>query len=119
MSDPNGRSHLIINNSGKAKLIDFGISISLDQCPELSLEETHNYIRTLPMYRIFLGMNPNPEDTTEFIRQYQRDCFKIPTQEILARDIRFMKEGLSFLVADLDTDRESAFNRGFDSKHHK
>jgi tRNA A-37 threonylcarbamoyl transferase component Bud32 len=117
VSDPNGRSHLIINNSGKAKLIDFGISISLDQYPELSLEETHNYVRTLPLYRLFSSMNPDPKDITEFIRQYQRKFFKTPTKDILARDIRFMKEGLSFLVADLDLGRESAFNRGFDSKY--
>ncbi|GIT42872.1 MAG: hypothetical protein Ct9H300mP11_08080 [Chloroflexota bacterium] len=55
-SDPMGRSHILVALNGRCRLIDFGISLNLDQHPNLGREEVHNFVRTLPMYRVFLGM---------------------------------------------------------------
>ena len=65
-SHPRGRSHLLVDSDGSCRIIDFGISLMLDQHPDLGREEVHNFVRTLPMYRVFRGMAEDQSHVTGF-----------------------------------------------------
>ena len=70
LSDPEGRSHLIVptgyanqanaaaNNAAEdgCRLIDFGVSVLLDNHPNLEPAEVYNLVRTTPEFRLFAGM---------------------------------------------------------------
>ena len=94
-SDPRGRSHLIVERDGSCKLIDFGISILLDRHPAFNREEVHNFVRTLPMYRIFRGMAEEESQMEQFLEDYSSKLGISSKQEIMSRDLAFAREGLN------------------------
>ena len=69
-SDPRGRSHLLVDEDGSCRLIDFGISLMLDKHPDLSRDAVHNFVRTLPMYRVFRGMAEDQSQVDRFLDDY-------------------------------------------------
>ena len=104
LADPEGRSHLIVSDGGNFTLIDFGVSLLLDRHPEYSREEVHNFARTLPMYRVFAGMADSRADMDDFLREYGRQMAQATREDILARDLKFVQQGLSIAARRLGQD---------------
>ena len=73
----------------------FGISILLDRHPIVSREEVHNFVRTLPMYRIFRGMAEQESQMEQFLEDYSHKLGASSKQEITSRDLAFAREGLN------------------------
>ena len=97
-SDPRGRSHILVALNGACRLIDFGISLNLDQHPQLSREEVHNFVRTLPMYRVFRGMAEDEENVDRFLAEYAQKLAASEKTEITSRDLQFAEQGLKMAV---------------------
>ena len=95
LSDPEGRSHLIIDGDGGCLLIDFGVSLLLDRHPDYTREEVHNFVRTLPMYRVFAGMAENRDEMTGFLEDFRARMAQASREEIMGRDLEFVRQGLS------------------------
>ena len=117
VSDPDKRSHLILDRVGYVKLIDFGISLSLEEYPNFSLEETFNYVRTMPIYRMFESMNPNQGDVHSFLKSYQAKFKDISADTIYDRDLQFLNEGLQIMSDILTESDKTAFMHGFHSSY--
>lgn len=100
-SDPRGRSHLLVDSDGSCRIIDFGISLMLDQHPDLGREEVHNFVRTLPMYRVFRGMAEDQSHVDRFLAEYAGKLARASKEEIFARDLTFAQEGLSMAAKHL------------------
>ena len=95
LSDPEGRSHLIVDRDGGCLLIDFGVSLLLDRHPEYTREEVHNFVRTLPMYRVFAGMAQDRDEMTGFLNDFRGRMAQATREEIMGRDLQFVQQGLS------------------------
>ena len=104
LADPEGRSHLIVSGDGQFTLIDFGVSLLLDRHPEYTREEVHNFARTLPMYRVFAGMADSRADMDGFLEAYRKQMAQATREDILARDLKFVQQGLSMAAAKLGQD---------------
>ncbi len=96
LSDPEGRSHLLVTGYGEAKLIDFGVSVLLDRHPDLAPEDVYNLLRTDPMFRVFRQMSPTPDDIRSLVGQYGRRLAAMSKDELLSRDLRFTEQGIRF-----------------------
>ena len=97
LSDPEGRSHLLVDEEGSVTLIDFGVSVLLDRHPHLEGEEVFNLLRTDPMFRVFRGMASSPEDIQRLVQDYGRKLAGTSKEEILSRDLRFTEQGIGFV----------------------
>ncbi len=113
LSDPSGRSHLIVNPDGSCRLIDFGVSLLLDQHPSFTREEVYNFVRTLPMYRVFAGMGIRGEQLDEFLEEYKLRLANASKKEIMSRDIQFIEEGLSMASKRMGGQIVQPFFNGF------
>ncbi len=113
LADPEGRSHLIVADDGGCTLIDFGVSLLLDHHPEYSREEVHNFARTLPMYRIFAGMADSRAEMDDFLREYRSRMAQAGRQDILARDLKFVQQGLSIAARRMGQDIIAPLRDGF------
>lgn len=98
LCDPEGRSHLIVDEEGNCLLIDFGVSLLLDRHPEFTREEVRNFVRTLPMYRIFSAMAETREEMDRFLEDYRNQMARASKAEIMARDLIFTQQGLGMAV---------------------
>ena len=94
-SDPRGRSHLLVDADGSCRLIDFGVSLMLDRHPDLSREEVHNFVRTLPLYRVFRSMAEDQSHVDRFLAEYAGKLAAASKSEITFRDLTFAQEGLN------------------------
>ena len=83
------------------------------------MEETFNYVRTMPIYRMFTAMNPTPEDISSFLRSYQKKFSKISIDEIYYRDLQFLNEGLQLMNNILTESERIAFMDGFESSYNR
>ena len=113
LSDPAGRSHLLVQEDGSCRLIDYGVSLSLDQYPHFSQEEVYNFVRTLPMFHLFSGMGTNSREMGKFLEQYRKRMGRASTAEIMGRDLRFVDEGLRFAAQRLGAQIVAPFREGF------
>ncbi len=95
LADPEGRSHLIVSDDGDCTLIDFGVSLLVSRHPDYTREEVHNFVRTMPMYRIMSGMADGRAEMDEFLAEYARKMAQATPQDIMARDLKFAQQGLS------------------------
>jgi len=98
-SDPRGRSHLLVDSDGSCRLIDFGISVMLDRHPAFEREEVHNFVRTLPMYRVFRGMAQDESHMDGFLEDYAQKLAESPKPDITSRDLVFAREGLNMAAS--------------------
>ena len=110
LSDPAGRSHLIVRGYGgpesgtepgpesgaepDCRLIDFGVSVLLDNFPHLEPEAVYNLVRTTPEFRLLSRMGLADAEMGQFLAQYRQRLAAVSPEEILARDLRFTEEGL-------------------------
>lgn len=102
LSDPEGRSHLLVQlDSGPesgpgplCRLIDFGVSVLLDDYPHLGLGDVYNLVRITPEFRLLTRMGMREEEMGRFLVQYRQTLGRVSRDEILARDLRFFEEGL-------------------------
>ncbi len=146
LSDPAGRSHLIVppnwaanaggnappvgndrsdisqNDAGNAsndnaeygcRLIDFGVSLRLDNHPRLEPEEVYNFVRTLPEFRLFSGMGLGGPELGRFLEQYRQRLSGVSKEAILNRDLRFVDEGLRLAARRLGDSIQAPFRAGF------
>ena len=82
-----------------------------------SLEETFNYVRTMPICRIFEAMNPTQGDVHSFLKSYQGKFKEISPDTIYDRDLRFLTEGLQLMSDVLTEADKTAFMEGFHSSY--
>jgi len=94
LSDPRGRSHFLVDEHGSCRLIDFGISVLLDRHPAVSREDVHNFVRTLPMYRLFRGIAEDEAQVDRFLEEYAGKLAASSKSEITSRDLEFIQQGL-------------------------
>ncbi|MDE2779875.1 MAG: hypothetical protein OXI91_09400 [Chloroflexota bacterium] len=102
LSDPDGRSHLLFphfrpgdgNSARSCLLIDFGVSVLLDNFPDLEPEEVYNLVRTTPEFRLLSRMGLAGEEMGRFLSQYRQGLSSVSEEEILSRDLRFAEQGL-------------------------
>ena len=121
VSDPEGRSHLLVRlpsadhagQSPDCKLIDFGVSVSLDRFPDLELEEVFNLVRTTPEYRLASRLGLGGSEMGRFLAQYRQRLSSVSRDEILARDLRFTEEGLQQAAARMGAGTIGPFQEGF------
>ena len=113
LADPEGRSHLIVSDEGGFTLIDFGVSLLLDRHPEYTREEVHNFARTLPMYRVFAGMADSRSDMDDFLEAYRKQMAQATRGDILARDLKFVQQGLAIAARRLGQDIIPPLRDGF------
>ena len=100
VSDPDGRSHLVVSTSG-IRLIDFGVAILLRDHPaNLTFHDAYNAARTDPMFRLFRRMasGPDPDALGRFITDYGRRLARQSMEEIQSRDWRIAEEGASVVA---------------------
>ncbi len=122
LSDPDGRSHLLVTEDGQATLIDFGVSVLLDNHPQLSLprlslEEVYNVARTDPNFQLFARLGVSQADMTAFLRQYRQTLAAAAPRDIMARDLTFFQQGLRQASAKMGdhiaAPMEQGFNEGY------
>ena len=102
ISDPEGRSHIILRPDGEIQLIDFGVALLLDNHPEaLTFEDAWNAARTDPMFRLFRQMTggDDGESLGRFVADYGRRLAGQTPAEIQSRDWRIAEEGVSIIAA--------------------
>ena len=102
ISDPDGRSHIIVRPDGEIRLIDFGVALLLDNHPEgLTFADAWNAARTDPMFRLFRQMTGGGDDAAlgRFVTDYGRRLAGQTPAEIQSRDWRIAEEGASIIAA--------------------
>ena len=113
LADPEGRSHLIVDDANGCALIDFGVSLLVSRHPDYTREEVHNFVRTLPMYRIMAGMAGNRAEMDDFLAQYARQMAQATPEDIMARDLKFAQQGLSIAARRMGEDIIAPIRDGF------
>ena len=102
ISDPDGRSHLIVQSDGPIRLIDFGVALLLDNHPAgLSFQDAYNAARTDPMFRLFRQMSDGADDAAlgKFIADYGSQLSRQTVAEVQARDWRIADEGATMIAS--------------------
>ena len=95
------------------RLIDFGVSLRLDNHPRLEPEEVYNFVRTLPEFRLFYGMGLGGPELGRFLEQYRQRLAGVSKEAILNRDLRFVDEGLRLAARRLGDSIQPPFRAGF------
>ena len=113
LADPEGRSHLIVDDDNRCTLIDFGVSLLVSRHPDYTREEVHNFVRTLPMYRIMAGMAENRAEMDDFLAQYARQMAQATPEDIMARDLKFAQQGLSIAARRMGEGIIAPMREGF------
>ena len=102
LTDDFGKSHMIIDNNGKTRFIDFGASVYLSDFPKITDEEVMSLMRTDPFmaFRLHSGINASEEDIKNEVKGYRKNILsQVKTKEdiIQMKDLQLLNEGLSFL----------------------
>ena len=116
ISDPEGRSHIILRPDGEIRLIDFGVALLLDNHPEgLTFEDAWNAARTDPMFRLFRQMTggDDGESLRGFVADYGRRLAGQTPAEIQSRDWRIAEEGAAIMAARYGPVAADALREGF------
>ena len=119
VSDPEGRSHMILEPQGRIRLIDFGVALLLDKHPSgLTFHDAYNAARTDPMFRLFRRMTPagDQESLYRFVADYGRRLALQSPGEIQERDWRIAEEGTSVIARRFGPGPAAALRDGLASK---
>ena len=120
ISDPEGRSHLILRPDGQIRLIDFGVALLLDNHPEsLAFEDAWNAARTDPMFRLFRQMTGGGDADAlgRFVSDYGRRLAGQAVEEIQQRDWRIAEEGVSVIAGRYGLAAANALRSGLGLQH--
>ena len=101
ISDPDGRSHVIVQPDGGIRLIDFGVALLLRDHPTgLTFHDAYNAARTDPMFRLFRQMTPEGDANSlgRFVADYGRRLAGQTAAEIQSRDWRIADEGATMIA---------------------
>ena len=114
VSDPEGRSHVIIHPDGAIRLIDFGVALLLDNHPDgLTFEDAWNAARTDPMFRLFRRMAGGDDAALgRFIADYGRRLAGQTVAQIQARDWRIADEGAAIIASRFGSSAADALRGG-------
>lgn len=112
--DGSGKSHMIIDETGEVRCIDFGASVDLSEYPNLDDEAVFSLIRTDPFmsFSLYSGTGSG-EDQKNLIQGYRENILsELKTKEdlIQMKDGQLLGEGLYFLSERLPN--VSAFVEG-------
>ncbi len=102
ISDPDGRSHVILTSEGSIRVIDFGVALLLRHHPsDLTFHDAYNAARTDPMFRLFRQMagGGDSQSLGNFVAEYGRRLARQTAKEIQERDWRIAEAGLSAVAA--------------------
>ena len=113
LTDDLGRSHVIIPQTLSAVLFDYGVALKLDRHPNLSDEEVFNFARTTPPENMFLEVQPSKEKVDALVQRYRPKVQNMTQEQIMARDLEFIDEGLKFARFRLGAHIVEPFLRGF------
>ena len=113
LTDDLGRSHVIVPETSSAVLFDYGVALRLNMHPNLTDEEVFNFARTLPMVGMFLEAQPSEEQVQALVQEYRPKLQIAPKEQIIARDIDFINEGLTFATYRLGNHIVEPFLSGF------
>ena len=113
ITDDLGKSHVIFPEASVAVLFDYGVALRLDQHPNFTDEEVYNFARTFPMVSMFLGLQPSQEQIQKLVKQYRPQLQTATKDQITARDINFINEGLTFAAYRLGNHVVEPFLKGF------
>ena len=119
ISDPEGRSHIIVRADGEIRLIDFGVSLLFDNHPEgLTFEDAWSAARTDPMFRLFRQMTGGGDDDAlgRFVADYGRRLAGQTVEQIQERDWRIAEEGAAILATRLGPVAADALREGLASE---
>lgn len=102
LADDFGKSHMIIDENGEVRFIDFGASIDLSNFPNISNEAVMSLMRTDPFmaFRMHSVMDSSEEEQKKLIEGYRENILsQLKTKEdlIQMKDLQLLNEGLSFL----------------------
>ncbi len=120
ISDPEGRSHIILRPDGEIRLIDFGVALLLDNHPEgLTFEDAWNAARTDPMFRLFRQMTGGDggESLRRFVADYGRRLAGQTAAEIQSRDWRIAEEGAAIIASEFGQGAADALREGIGLAH--
>ena len=115
LSDPDGRSHLLVLPDESLRLIDFGVALLLREHPSgLTFEDACNAARTDPMFRLFRQMSGDSGDgaLAGFVNEYGRRLARQSAAEIQSRDWRFAAEGAAMVGQRLGPAAAAALRDG-------
>ena len=116
ISDPDGRSHIIVEPDHGIRLIDFGVALLLNAHPTgLSFHDAYNAARTDPMFRLFRQMTPegDTESLYRFIAEYGERLAAQSPAEIQQRDWRIAEEGISVVAQRFSPVMAAVLREGF------
>jgi hypothetical protein len=113
LTDDLGRSHYIVPKTTPAILFDYGVALKLDKHPDLSDEEVFNFAQTITYVKMNLAMNSSEKQVRAVIEQYKLRLKKITKEQIMARDVEFIEEGLRFADYRLGNHVAEPFSKGF------
>jgi hypothetical protein len=102
LTDDFNKSHMIIDEKGEVRFIDFGASIDLSNFPNISDEAVTSLMRTDPFmaFRMSSMMDSSEEEQKNLIKGYRENILsQINTKKDLMqmKDLQLLNEGLSFL----------------------
>lgn len=102
LTDDFGKSHMIIDEKGEVRFIDFGASIDLSNFPNISDEAVMSLIRTDPFmaFRMHSMGDSSEEEQKNLIKGYRENILsQVKTKKdlIQMKDFQLLNEGLSFL----------------------
>lgn len=115
ISDPDGRSHVIVRDDGSIRLIDFGVALLLENHPEnLTFEDAWNAARTDPMFRLFRQMAGDADESAlgRFVADYGRRLAAQMVGEIQSRDWRIAEEGAAMISDRFSAEAADALRAG-------
>lgn len=101
ISDPDGRSHIIVPPGGGIRLIDFGVALLLRDHPTgLTFHDAYNAARTDPLFRLFRQMTPegDADSLGRFVADYGQRLAGQTAAEIQSRDWRIADEGATIIA---------------------
>ena len=114
LPDPIGNSHLVVPELLPAILIDYGVSIRLDNFPRLSEEEILNFFRTMPMgsLTIQLGM----KEKNVFLQKLRQE---IPStkEQVMVTDVFRLYEQLSSVARRFGSAVADTIANGFEASY--
>ncbi len=113
LTDDLGRSQVIVPETSPAILFDYGVSLRMDKHPNLTDEEVFNFVRTLPGVNMLLETRPSHEQLNLLVKNYRTKLQRATKKQIMARDIDFIHEGLTFANHRLGHQVINPFLHGF------